>query len=138
VGQDGKPGPAVYKNSGQLRGTVKDIAHDAKTGTETITIQDQRGKLQQISFREQTVPYESADPHTGQWPDHPVKTLTSEVKPGDDITLKFDPRSQTATIENRTQAMERTVNPQGQVQNERSVDFKQQQRESPALERVRQ
>jgi hypothetical protein len=129
IGPNGNVGSSVYKSTGQLRGQVQNVSHDAKAGTETITILDQRGKLQNLTFREQTIPYASSDPGTG-WPDHPIKTLTSEIRPGDDIGLKFDPKSQTATLENRTQSTEKTVDPQGQVVSARSVDFNQKQ---PAL-----
>jgi len=122
---NGKPGAEVYKSSGQLKGSVESVRveHEKnpdgsiKVGgatTHVITLKDDRSnQLSEVRFGDaqyQDLEVE-ARPH-----DNPIKTLTKgdaqdprAVAQGDDITLKLDPRNQTATLENRTQGYEKVV-----------------------------
>jgi hypothetical protein len=135
---DGKPGSPVYKSSGQLTGTVQGIKVEHETNpdgtlkvngaaTEVITLQDARGKLQEVRFNANQ--FKDVDVE-GNYHDHPVKTLTDGVKVGDDIALKFEPRQQTATLENHTQGYNKVVDPLANQVGGASVDYSAQTKES--------
>ena len=92
-----------------------------------ITLQDARGKLQEVRFNANQ--FKDVDVE-GNYHDHPVKTLTDGVKVGDDIALKFEPRQQTATLENHTQGYNKVVDPLANVVGGASVDYSAQTKES--------
>jgi hypothetical protein len=123
---DGKPGSPVYKSSGQLTGTDGTLKVNG-AATEVITLQDARGKLQEVRFNANQ--FKDVDVE-GNYHDHPVKTLTDGVKVGDDIALKFEPRQQTATLENHTQGYNKVVDPLANQVGGASVDYSAQTKES--------
>ena len=136
---DGKPGPSVYKSSGQLSGTVQSIKVEHETNpdgtlkvngaaTEVNTLQVARGKTQEVRFNANQ--FKDLDVE-GNYHDHPVKTLTEGVKAGDDVLLKLDRREQTATLENHTQGYNKVVDPLANVVGGASVDYS-----APAKESV--
>jgi len=126
--KDGKPGPSVYKSSGQLKGKVDGITidHDKESGNDyrVVHLTDDRGKKLDIRFMANLKDIEAEG---GSHP-HPMTSLTWNVRNGDEVTIKFDPRHGNATLEDKTQNFERVSDPYGKV-TERQVDFAQQRQE---------
>jgi hypothetical protein len=110
--KDGKRGESAYKSSGRIEGKVESITTEKDENNmdrRVLHMRNESGKTFDVMYN--TAP---KDPKTnpGGFKGR-MEKLGEEVRPGDDITLAFDQGRNTASLENRTQQNERTIDGTG-------------------------